>query len=382
MKKRWKQLTALVLTAAALLPTAQAAHDHPGTSSSEDDNYVYSAWAKEEAQRAEAAGFTVSSNYGDYTTPISRNDFRYGAMSYVMVNQDQAFLPELVEYYLAEKDADGNMKLVFQDKTEDMEFISATDRDNSIAYYLGLVEGRSPGHFDPDALVTRQEAAVMLARAYRVLDKELPEEAEELPFTDADEIADWAKDSVALLYTWNVLLGRDDGSFDPQGSFTAEQCLITLLRLYENAPVSRKQGNVEQMFTYQQVMELFEHIFTEDNGEIVMSRWDGPGVTALRTMLYGRYSITDTIFVYQDGRCRLVDLGLCNFMGISLNSTAKVTDAAFSEDGSLFRCTVTLPYDSVGRNDSDGVVHQAGIYHVTVDVGTLEATQTWEPLPS
>ena len=223
---------------------------------------------------------------------------------------------------------------------------------------------------------------LMLARAYRVLDKELPEEAEELPFTDADEIADWAKDSVALLYTWNVLLGRDDGSFDPQGSFTAEQCLITLLRLYENAPVSRKQGNVEQMFTYQQVMELFEHIFTEDNGEIVMSRWDGPGVTALRTMLYGRYSITDTIFVYQDGRCRLVDLGLCNFMGISLNSTAKVTDAAFSEDGSLFRCTVTLPYDSVGRNDSDGVVHQAGIYHVTVDVGTLEATQTWEPLPS
>ena len=107
MKKRWKQLTALVLTAAALLPTAQAAHDHPGTSSSEDDNYVYSAWAKEEAQRAEAEGFTVSSNYGDYTTPISRNDFRYGAMSYVMVNQDQAFLPELVEYYLAEKDAAG-----------------------------------------------------------------------------------------------------------------------------------------------------------------------------------------------------------------------------------------------------------------------------------
>ncbi len=115
-------------------------------------------------------------------------------------NLYSSWAKEGVQRALAEKDEQGNIKLVFQDKLEDVEYDRWTDRGNSLAYYLGVVDGRSPGHFDPDAQITRQEAAVMLAKAYRVVGKTLPEVSEDLPFQDAEQIADWAKESVAVMY--------------------------------------------------------------------------------------------------------------------------------------------------------------------------------------
>ena len=117
--KRWKTLTATLLAAAVLLPTAQAAHTHLEVPPLEDPG-IYSAWAKEGVQRARAEGLSISTGNSDYTIPATRNEFRDAAMSYVVANQEQAYLPELVEYYLAEKDEQGEMKLVFQDKLEDV----------------------------------------------------------------------------------------------------------------------------------------------------------------------------------------------------------------------------------------------------------------------
>ena len=382
--KRWKTLTAALLAAAALLPTAQAAHTHPEVPPLEDTN-LYSSWAKEGVQRALAEGISMDI-LGDYTVPATRNEFRKAAMTYVATNQEQDFLGSLVARYLAEKDEQGNMKLVFQDKLEDVEYTRQTDRGNSLAYYLGVVDGRSPGHFDPDAPITRQEAAVMLAKAYRVVGKMLPEVSEDLPFQDVEQIADWAKESVAVMYHWGILQGKEDGSFDPQGPFTREQCLLTFLRLYEDAPVSRKNGNVEPMFTYQQVMEMLEkHVHREEKHLMEFSRWEGPTATVIRQLSQGPvFSVTRTFFVYQDGRCRFFDLGVCNIHGSILSGSVDVKDGAFSEDGRIFTCTAVLTGDSKADNGSEEgvVVHRAGLYHITVDVETLEVTQTWEPLPA
>lgn len=383
--KRWKTLTAALLAAAVLLPTAQA-HTHPEVPPPEDTS-LYSPWAKEGVQRAQAKGFSMSTGNSDYTVPATRNEFRDAAMSYVVVNQQQAYLSALVEYYLAEKDEQGQMKLVFQDKPEEVEISRWTDRDNSIAYYLGLVDGRSPGYFEPDAQVTRQEAAVMLAKAYRVVGKDLPEDSKELPFTDKDQIAEWARDSVAAMYSWGILQGKGDGSFDPQGPFTREQCLLTFLRLYENAPVSRKNGNVTPMFTYQQVMEALEkQVYARSDFLQELSRWEGPTATAIREVSLGPLiRPTSMFFVYQDGRCRYFDIGLCNIAGAILSSSVNITDGAFSEDGNVFTCTVVLKNDSKASSsisEEGVVVHRAGVYHISVDVETLEVTQTWEPLPA
>ena len=226
----------------------------------------------------------------------------------------------------------------------------------------------------------------MLAKVYRVIGKDLPEDTKELPFTDKDQIADWAQESVAAMYTWGILQGKEDGSFDPQGPFTREQCLLTFLRLYEDAPVSRKNGNVEPMFTYQQVMEMLEkHVHREEKHLMEFSRWEGPTATVIRQLSQGPvFSVTRTFFVYQDGRCRFFDLGVCNIHGSILSGSVDVKDGAFSEDGRIFTCTAVLTGDSKADNGSEEgvVVHRAGLYHITVDVETLEVTQTWEPLPA
>lgn len=149
----------------------------------------------------------------------------------------------MVDRYLADKDDSGNYQNGFND---------IIDPDDTLAFYLGVVQGRGNGIFDPNGLITRQEAAAMMTRAYGVCGGTLPKEATETRFPVHEKIADWAKESVSALTSWNVMNGMEAGSFSPEEQCTVEQCIVMFLRLYENAPVSRKNGNVTPRFTYEQ----------------------------------------------------------------------------------------------------------------------------------
>ena len=124
-----------------------------------------SAWAKEEVDKAYDLGLFHESAFldMDLTGPITRSEFRNMAMAFLSAQEQLDNLGQLAVYYLADKDEDGRMKLVFHDQSGYGEYV---DRDinyqSSIAYYLGLVEGRGDGTFDPDGLITRDEAAVIL----------------------------------------------------------------------------------------------------------------------------------------------------------------------------------------------------------------------------
>lgn len=83
-----------------------------------------------------------------------------------------------------------------------------------IAVKAGFVTGYSDGTVKPEANITRQEAAVMVYRAWGLS----PEGT--LNFTDKDEIADWAANQVATLAAKNVLNGYSDGSFKPNNNIT------------------------------------------------------------------------------------------------------------------------------------------------------------------
>ena len=74
----------------------------------------------------------------------------------------------------------------------------------------GIVNGRSAAVFDPNGTITRQEAAVMVARAARLcgLDTELDDAAVRdvlSQFTDYPTAADWAKEGLAFCYRQGVL---------------------------------------------------------------------------------------------------------------------------------------------------------------------------------
>ena len=74
----------------------------------------------------------------------------------------------------------------------------------------GIVNGRSAAVFDPNGTITRQEAAVMVARAARLcgLDTELDAAAVRdvlAQFTDYTTSADWARQGLAFCYRQGVL---------------------------------------------------------------------------------------------------------------------------------------------------------------------------------
>lgn len=88
----------------------------------------------------------------------------------------------------------------------------------------GLVSGTAPGIFSPDGTITRQEAAVMCARAAALLGMDANIEAEQArnilaQFIDFPQIADWAKPQLAFCYQ-RGMLSQDDLSVRPQDAVT------------------------------------------------------------------------------------------------------------------------------------------------------------------
>lgn len=114
---------------------------------------------------------------------------------------------------------------------------SDTDDINVLkAYSLGIVSGTSKTTFTPNASITRQEAAAMLARTAKLLDLEAKTGES---FNDKGSFASWAEESISCVsgltdpVTGNkVMGGTGNNNFSPLGDYTCEQALITTVRLY------------------------------------------------------------------------------------------------------------------------------------------------------
>jgi len=88
----------------------------------------------------------------------------------------------------------------------------------TVAAELGLIQG-SGGSFRPQAEITREEAAVVIDRWMSYLHNSSASTAE-TDFTDSAKISPWAKEAVNRLQTQNVINGKGNHQFDPQGELT------------------------------------------------------------------------------------------------------------------------------------------------------------------
>lgn len=78
----------------------------------------------------------------------------------------------------------------------------------------GLIQGYG-GRFYPDQNITRQDAAVIMTRALKFLNKN--RQAYVMPdFKDKDIIADYAVDAVKLMYELKIMTGKPDNLFAPK----------------------------------------------------------------------------------------------------------------------------------------------------------------------
>ena len=115
----------------------------------------------------------------------------------------------------------------------------------AFAYGVGIVSGYEDGSFRPDNTITREQAAKMLVVMAELLGK-ATSKAGAKRFNDAPN--NWAQtyinkiSSVSSPYSGARVMGGDDkGNFSPTGTFTTEQAVATMLRMFESV-VGEKSG--------------------------------------------------------------------------------------------------------------------------------------------
>lgn len=93
---------------------------------------------------------------------------------------------------------------------------------------LGIIYGDEENNFCPDKLITREDASVMLMR---LLEKKITlEEVTRIPFNDASEISEYAKNAVAIMTDEGIISGNESGYFNPKGNTTRAQAAVLLTK--------------------------------------------------------------------------------------------------------------------------------------------------------
>ena len=95
-------------------------------------------------------------------------------------------------------------------------------RDVKSALAAGFVSGYPDGTFRPQAEVSRQEAACMLDKLLKLDDATTP------GFSDAGDIASWAKPSVSDLAAAGIMAGYPGGAFRPREVITRAEAVVMI----------------------------------------------------------------------------------------------------------------------------------------------------------
>lgn len=103
------------------------------------------------------------------------------------------------------------------------------------AVKAGFIEGYEDGTFRPDAKITREQLAVMIAKALKFTGKSVDaaNESQLALFQDKDAISPWARSSSAQVTSVNVINGVSAFSFAPQSEATRAQAVVMLKRLLQ-----------------------------------------------------------------------------------------------------------------------------------------------------
>ena len=96
-----------------------------------------------------------------------------------------------------------------------------------------IVSGTGNGRFDPDAPITREQMASIIARYVQSTGKTLPTIADPVMFKDMDAVSGWALDGVELMRMTGIISGDDRAYFNPLGLATRAQAATVFTQLRE-----------------------------------------------------------------------------------------------------------------------------------------------------
>lgn len=113
---------------------------------------------------------------------------------------------------------------------ETISFSDCTDSDVRRLAAMGVVTGVGNGAFNPDGVLSREQAATLLARLSAALGQPMPAQAP--TFADNASIASWAYDAVGQVQADGIMGGVGNNTFAPQASYSREQGIVTMYRLF------------------------------------------------------------------------------------------------------------------------------------------------------
>ncbi|HAG11370.1 MAG TPA: hypothetical protein DCK76_08340 [Desulfotomaculum sp.] len=90
---------------------------------------------------------------------------------------------------------------------------------------LGIAGGYDDNNFGPDDLITREQMAVMIAKA-----KKLDLINGETAFADKDSISEWAEGAVFAAVTNKIMQGYPDNTFRPLGNATRAEAVTAIVK--------------------------------------------------------------------------------------------------------------------------------------------------------
>ncbi|MBQ4093152.1 MAG: S-layer homology domain-containing protein [Firmicutes bacterium] len=92
------------------------------------------------------------------------------------------------------------------------------------AYVNGVVNGMGNGNFAPDAKITREQLCTMMMNYARYSDYYPKKVKSPISFDDDAHISPWARGSVFHMQRADILAGKGQNNFDPQGYATRAEC--------------------------------------------------------------------------------------------------------------------------------------------------------------
>ncbi|MEA4846159.1 MAG: DUF4832 domain-containing protein, partial [Clostridiaceae bacterium] len=113
-------------------------------------------------------------------------------------------------------------------------FTDTTDPAIRAAAALGITSGTGNGAFNPNAPLTREQAATMLANVLKIIG-ETTSSPSAVNWTDDKSISSWAQTAVDAMYGYKIMNGTSATAlvFSPKTPYTHEQSLLTLNNLWK-----------------------------------------------------------------------------------------------------------------------------------------------------
>lgn len=184
------------------------------------DTTFYAKWITiEEANALIEAGRPHSSLYDDIDNHWARNEIEsvtylglFQGVSEKMFGPDQSMTRAMAITALGRLEG-----IEKTGRTTDFtDVLSGSYYEEYVAWGVEnhIVAGTSETEFSPKKAITRQEMAIMMANyiQYKGFDYEI----QELYYSDAEDISDWAKESVQICSALGIMEGNSDGTYLPR----------------------------------------------------------------------------------------------------------------------------------------------------------------------